>query len=333
MRELAVSAAVAELLRRLESALPIVLDGATGTELTRRGVPTPLPLWSATALRTHPDVVQAIHRDYLRAGARIIVANTFRTNVRTLRRAGLLDEGAALNRAAVALARAAADRPTAGAAGRHDSSGALQGCWVAASVGPVEDCYHPERVPDEATLLVEHRQMMDWLHHARPDLVWIETMNTVREARLAATAAAAFGLPFAVSFVVRENGDLLSGEPLEQAVAAVEPLGPLAIGLNCIPPTGVTRHLPRLRAATKRPLAAYAHIGNPDPICGWSFSQFLAPEQYAAHARRWAELGARIIGGCCGTTPDHIRAVAATLAEAGEQTFSHEGGRDRVTAR
>jgi homocysteine S-methyltransferase len=276
---------------------PLVLDGATGTELTRRGVPTPLPLWSGGALESHPDVVEQIHRDYVQAGADIVVANTFRTNVRTLRGAGRLEEGPNLNRVAVELARRAA-------AGR---------AWVAASVAPLEDCYYPERVPDEAVLRAEHGRMAAWLKAARPDLIWIETMNTIREARAAAEAAADTALPFVVSFVTREGGDLLSGESLEEAVAAVDAFAPLAIGLNCIPPKGVSANLPRLRRATQRPLAAYAHIGNPDPINGWSFSQTIAPSVYAECAREWLDLGASIIGGCCGTTPEHIRAAAAIL--------------------
>lgn len=273
----------------------VLLDGATGTELTRRGVPTPLPVWSTAALLDHPERVEGIHRDYAEAGADIVVANTFRANPRVLRDAGLLEEGAALIRRAIRLAR------------RGAAHGA--GTLVAASVAPVEDCYRPERVPDENTLREEHRQMMTWVESARPDLVWVETMNTVREARQAAAAAHDSRLPFVVSFVVRENGELLSGEPLADAVAAVEPSDPVALGLNCIPPEGMTRNLPRLREATERPLVAYAHIGNPEPIAGWSFSQTVAPDAYAGHAARWIEIGARVVGGCCGTTPAHIAAL------------------------
>jgi S-methylmethionine-dependent homocysteine/selenocysteine methylase len=287
-----------ELERRL-AAGPIVLDGATGTELTRRGVDTTLPLWSAAALRTHPQAVESIHRDYAEAGAQIIVANTFRTNPRTLRRAGCAADGPELNRLAIAIARRAIAECTV-----------RRRVWVAGSVAPVEDCYSPQLVPDEPTLLDEHRRMVAWLRDAQPDLIWIETMNTVREARAAAGAAFDAGLPLVVSFVVREDGNLLSGEPLEAAVDAVEPFAPLAIGLNCIPPEGITRNLPRLRQATRRPLAAYAHIGNPEPICGWSFSQSVPPQRYAEHAQRWRATGATIIGGCCGTTPAHIAALA-----------------------
>ncbi len=287
----------------------LLLDGATGTELTRRGVATPLPLWSAGALLDHPDVVREIHADYVAAGADIIVANTFRSNVRTLRDAGLYEKGEELNRIAVELAREAAKKV---ATGRDHP------VWIAASVAPVEDCYCPELVPDERTLVNEHGRMTDWLAAAGADLIWIETMNTVREAKAAAHAASEAGLPLVVSFVVKQDGDLLSGEPIEEAIGAVEPFEPLALGINCIPPDGVTRNLPRLRAATPRPLLAYAHLGNPEPITGWSSSQDVSPEAYATEAARWIELGARIVGGCCGTTPAHIAALRRL-------TKKHEG--------
>ena len=279
---------------------PLVLDGATGTELERRGIKLALPLWSATALTECPDLLATIHQEYASAGAEIIVANTFRTNVRTLRQAGCLADGPELNRSAIELVRR--------------SLGADQdSILVAASVAPVEDCYSPERVPDEGILQEEHQQMMGWLQAAQPDLVWIETMNTIREARVAAEAAVVASLPFAISFVVAETGNLLSGEPLEEAVAAVEPLAPLALGLNCIPPRGLTVLLPRLRRASNHPLVAYAHINNSIPIRGWSFAQSLSPAEYADFAKQWLDIGANIIGGCCGTTPEHIRAVRSLV--------------------
>lgn len=277
---------------------PLLLDGATGTELERRGVSGSVPLWSAGALLTAPDVVAAVHRDYVLAGADILIANTFRTNPRTLEQAGLRDRGAELNARAVALARQAT-------AGRD--------VLVAASVAPVGDCYCPERVPPDAELTAEHARMIAWLAVAEPDLIWIETMNCAREARIAAMTAGAARLPFVVSFVVQESGDLLSGDRLEDAVRGIEPFAPAAIGLNCIPPRGVTALLPRLRRATVLPLVAYAHIANPAPIRGWSYAEDCTPAEYAAYAAQWLELGVMVVGGCCGTTAAHIKAVRGVL--------------------
>lgn len=290
-------------LRERFAARKLLLDGATGTELARRGVATPLPLWSAGAIDTNPHIVEQIHRDYVLAGADILVANTFRTNPRRLRNAGVIERGAELNRRAIELARSAA--AAGGSRGRD--------VIVAASVAPVEDCYHPERVPEDAELVPEHRWMVEWIQAAGADLAWIETMNTLREARIAAESAARVGLPFAISFVVAESGDLLSGDPLEEAVATVERLDPLAVGINCIPPEGATALLPRLRRASSHPVAVYAHLGNPEPILGWSFSSDVDPAAYAEHAERWLTAGATIIGGCCGTTPAHIAALRDLL--------------------
>lgn len=280
----------------------VVRDGAMGTELERRGVPCPAPLWSAAALESQPQIVRQIHAEYVAAGAGLIVANTFRTNPRTLRAAGLFEHGERLNCVALRLANEAAeDAPVC----------------IAASVAPVGDCYRPELVPREVELVVEHALMMAWLRAAagesRLDLVWIETMNTVREARAAAEAARRAGFEFAVNYVLREDGALLDGEPLEQAVAAVEELEPAAIGLNCIPPRGITRYLPALRELTQRPIAVYAHINNARPTPGWSFAERVSPAEYGGLAARWRALGAAIVGGCCGTTPEHIAAVSAAV--------------------
>jgi S-methylmethionine-dependent homocysteine/selenocysteine methylase len=285
-------------LEQLEGRLargPVVLDGAVGTELERRGVPCPPPLWSADALLSAPAVVRDIHHAYVTAGADIIVADTFRTNPRTLRAAGRLADGPVLCASAVSLARRA--------------TRSHRDVYVAASVAPVEDCYRPDLVPPEGVLDEEHAAMMVWLERAEPDLIWIETMGTVREARAAARAASARLLPFAVSFVVQESGVLLGGEPLEDAVAAVEPFAPLAVGLNCIPPRGLTALLPRLAGATDRPRMAYGHIGNRRPIHGWRYAQDATPDAYAAFARGWLDQGVAVVGGCCGTSPAHIRAV------------------------
>jgi len=138
-------------------------------------------------------------------------------------------------------------------------------------------------------------------------------MGTIAEARVAADAAARHDLPLAVSFVVQENGALLGGESLRDAIEAIEAFEPLAIGLNCIPPSGVSALLPRLRDATDRPLAAYAHVDNVEPIRGWSFAEQVEPAAYATHVNQWLEAGVGIVGGCCGTTPAHIAEVRSLV--------------------
>ncbi len=289
-----------------------------GTELTRRGVDTALPLWSAIALDAAPDVVAQIHRDYLDAGARVITTNTFRTNVRALAKAGIAHRARELTFQAVALARQAVMAWQQGQ-GRAScgSSAADPPIQVAGSIAPVEDCYAPELVPSDAELAEEHAVLARNLADAGVDLILVETQNTIREAVAAARAVRAVGKPLWVSFTLDDENRLLSGEWLPDAVRAVLPFEPRAILVNCVPVRQVASALKRLRSAAPSHVAigAYGNVGHVDEVIGWTLANAVAPDAYAEAAREWRDLGATIIGGCCGTTPEHIRAVSAQLAE------------------
>ncbi len=282
----------------------LLLDGAMGSELQRAGVDTSLPLWSALALLRAPHAVRGIHRAYLEAGADIITTNTFRTNLRTLRRAGREEEWEDLNLLAVRLAFEARDwypieRPV----------------LIAASIAPVEDCYSPGLVPAEAELREEHERQARLLAGSGVDLLLLETMNCIREGIAASRAAAATGKSWAVSFVCDNEGNLLSGESLADAARAVEPLGPAAIMVNCVSARFIRRPLEILRSATTLPAGLYANVGTPAKEAGWKFSEEATMEEYTALVPEWLRLGARIIGGCCGTTPDHIAGMRNALRE------------------
>jgi S-methylmethionine-dependent homocysteine/selenocysteine methylase len=288
-----------ELAARLARGSVLVLDGATGTELERRGVRTTLPLWSALALLEAPGAVEAIHRDYVEAGAEALTANTFRTHARSLAHAGLAERAGELCAAAVALARAAAA-----------SAAADRRVFVLGSAAPLEDCYRPDLVPGPRELEAEHALHAGHLARAGVDAILVETMNTVREAKAALAAALGAGRPALVSFVCGAGARLLSGETLASAVEAVAPLAPLAVLVNCLPPRAVDACLPVL-AASGLPFGAYANLGRPGDEGGFTRSDDCLPEEFAAFGARWIERGARAVGGCCGTTPAHLRALAA----------------------
>ncbi|MDH5567158.1 MAG: homocysteine S-methyltransferase family protein [Myxococcales bacterium] len=296
-----------DLAARLSEGAIFVLDGATGTELERRGVPTDLPLWSAPALRDHPDVLEQIHADYVAAGVDALTANTFRTQRRTLARGGWGDRADALTARAVILARRGAARA---AHGRR--------IFVLGSAPPLEDCYRPDRVPDDAALEREHAEHARHLVAAGVDAVLVETMNSIREAVAATRAARRAGAAVLTSFVCWNGARLLSGESLAEAVKAVAAEDPLALLVNCLPPSNVPACLAVL-ATQPRPSGAYANLGAPDDTVGFRRSEDCTPEAFAAHARGWIEAGARIVGGCCGTTPEHLRAVAAQRSGASER--------------
>lgn len=269
-----------------------------GTELQRRGADTRLPLWSAWALIQSPELVLAIHCDEVSAGAEVLTANTFRTHRRTLEKAGVGARAGELTGLAVALARQAARE-----SGRR--------VFVAGSLSPLEDCYRPDLVPEDAALEREHAEQAQVIAGAGADVILAETHNSIRELRAAVRAAKATGLPVVASVVTDGKGNLLSGEPIEEAASALAPLHPEVLSINCVPAARLAGDLHRLGAAAPGiPLAAYGNLGLPADDNGWAFTETLTPEEYAGHARAWLEAGARLVGGCCGTTPLNTSALA-----------------------
>jgi S-methylmethionine-dependent homocysteine/selenocysteine methylase len=260
-------------------------------------------LWSAVGLLERPDLVHQIHIENLLAGADIVTTDTFRTTARTLRKAGIDPSHAPeLDTLAVRLAveaRAAAKRPKS---------------WIAGSIAPLEDCYLPtfETPPDVA--LAEHRAQASSLAAAGVDLIMVETMPTAEEAEIALRAAVETGRPATVGFVctVPNRGErvrLLSGETLSDAVARVKQLAPAAIFVNCAAPPVITAALRELRELTTLPTGAYANVGHVDESTGWRPDVRVTGERYAEHAAEWISLGARVVGGCCGTHPEHTAAL------------------------
>ena len=277
----------------------LLLDGATGTELNRRDVDTGLPLWSANAFITDAGlkVLRQVHLDYLNAGADIITTNTFRTNRRVLVGKGFSAHELTLR--AVATAREAV---------AEFGKPAL----VAGSLSTLEDCYRPDLVPPDDECLAEHSERIDHLVEGCVDLLLIETMNTIREAVIAAKIATSTGLPTWVTFVCDKNGRILSGESLTDAAELLMPLGVKALGVNCMPAHTIAQPLSELRAICGEnfPLVAYGNIGYVDDEQGWINTDSTTPEGYLQHSQSWP---AQIIGACCGSTPEHIRKLKQGL--------------------
>lgn len=284
---------------RQEQKKPILMDGGTGTEITRRGISTKLPLWSAEALMTAPDVVKAIHRDYIGAGAEVIITNTFRTQRRTLDKVGKGQEAERLTKLAVMLAKDAIKETNVD----HK-------VWIAGSVAPLEDCYTPELYPGDKQAATEHAEHIRFLVEAGVDFILVETMNTIRETKVALKAAKSHDVPLAVSYCINEEGQLLSGESVEDMVQVAEPLNPLAIMINCSDPGASTGVLKKLYELTTLPLGVYANgMGEAHNDQGWIFEGGVSVKTYLGHVMDWIEAGAILVGGCCGTTPEYIRAI------------------------
>ncbi len=285
----------------------VILDGAIGTEILRRNV-----TWADHQLASRPDFVRGIHEDYIRAGADVISTNSFQLCRRALdnhfrdaahrRHIGARDLDHRADRLLAASVHLAIEARERAAAGRRVA--------VAAAVTTLEWCFRPDLAPPPERARAEYREILRVVKDAGADLVLLETVNSIAEPRVALEEAKCLGLPCWVSFVPDERGLLFTGESLAQAVAQLEPLGVDAILLNCAPPEDITVALGQLARHARVPIGAYPHIGRFDPP-EWLFTDEYPPSKYREAAALWKQMGARILGGCCGTTPDHIAALGA----------------------
>jgi len=294
---------------KLDRGKPVLLDGGIGTEILRREV-----TWADHQLTRQPDIVRAIHFDYVHAGADVISTNTFQLSrrgfvqhfrdlehMRHIGAADLETRWMELIYAGVRLAREACVQ--AGAADRVAVAGALT---------TLEWCFRPDLAPDVAQAEAEYRELAAAFANAGCDLLLIETVNSVADAVAAASAARSVGVPYWIAFVPDQSGKLFSGETIARACQALETLAPDAILVNCAPPPDIDAGLHELRSAWRGPSGAYAHIGRFDPP-EWLFTNEYPPGRYLQVAREWRDQGAAIVGGCCGTTPDHIAFLASQL--------------------
>ena len=305
----------------------LLLDAAIGSELTRRGIDTHGPAWSAPAIERAPEVLAAIHADQARAGADVITANTFRTQRRVLSRIGEARRAREWTIAAVRIARDAVEQAADERASERPGAPPVR---VAGSIAPLDDILRPELAPDEATARVEHNEHVGHLAEARVDLLLVEAMTTIAESRAATSAAAGSGLEtWSAVTLDRSGGSLLSGEPLDAWVEAIAPLHPAAILVSGAPDalapalTRIAMLAPDIGAVP----GAYATLGSGAAHVAGGSGDGVDLTVYAEAAKGLVAAGARIVGGGHGTKPAHTRALRAMLDEhlAAERLSTTEG--------
>jgi S-methylmethionine-dependent homocysteine/selenocysteine methylase len=302
---------------------PLLLDGGMGQELIHRGMPDTEPsLWSANALAEAPDLVQEVHEDFLRAGADMIITNTYATPPERLEEAGLGDRVEALNRTAGRLAERARE-----AVGRD--------ALIAGSLPPIRGSYRPDLVGEADEIEPQYREQAGYLA-PYVDVFLCETMSTPDEARAAVRGAASTGLPVLVSYTIadppspEDTGPALrNGQSLKRAVGALADLPVEGLLLNCSYPESISAAVPVLRRLTDRPVGAYAnaftHVPDDwderadalDPNALPERREDLDADAYAAHVEGWLDAGADIVGGCCEVGPDHIARLRSMVDQAG----------------
>jgi S-methylmethionine-dependent homocysteine/selenocysteine methylase len=310
----------------------VVLDGAFGTELDRRGVKKihHPHIWSAAGLTRAPQVVLQIHRDYALAGADVITVGAFRTNCTALRKAGLDHLSRPLTHLAVNLAQEVKSMLW-----RHRG----EEICIAGNLTSVEDCYSPGLSPGEGASS-EHAEKARYLAEAGCDLILIESMPTVAEGTCAVRAARLVAKPVWLSFVLKppclcRGPQLLDGTDVGElpGILADANAVPDALLFNCSWPDAVANALCAVapqRDGLVLPLGAYANVERQAAVGGpWVRIPEMTPQAYARAAVRWVELGAQIVGGCCGTTPDDVRALRQAVDSLAMQPVQATGGCSR----
>lgn len=277
----------------------LLCDGAMGTYLYERGVPFDhcFPEQNLVA----PQLIEEVHREYVEAGADILETNTYTANRFQLEHFGLDGEVRKINIRGCRIARQAAE-------GR---------CYVAGSVGPLGKSLEPIGVLAYARAVDAFREQMEALAEGGADLLMIETISDLVEMEAALEAAQTVGdLPVVVQKTFTEDGRTLMGELPHEVVARAEAAGADAVGANCtVGPQRMLDIIERMASRAVIPLVAQPTAGLPRLIDG-HITYFAEPDYMAYYAVKLAQAGARIVGACCGSTPRHIAAMAAALAEA-----------------
>lgn len=289
-----------------------ILDGGMGGELIRREATPRGELWSAQALLDAPDSVLEVHKDYIAAGAEIIITNTYSTIPSYLGKLQLEDRSEELTALAGSIARQAADQ-------------ADHPIQVAGSLPPLDESYRPDLAPGDEKARPIYRAMARALD-PYVDLYLCETMSCIRESVNAVSAAreiSGSAKPVYVSWTLSETpgAGLRSGESISDALKAIAGFDIDACLFNCTSPEAITQGLAELRTLTELPMGAYPNrLSIPD---GWTLDNEvptgyrldLDVATYVEYANRWAQNGASIIGGCCGIGPEYISALRDSLRD------------------
>ena len=287
---------------------PIILDGATSTELERRGVPMDNEAWSGLAALSHPDLLRDLHAEYLRAGAEVIIANTYAAAPHHLAAAGFGERAREINLRSVELALEARDAAADGPA------------WVAGSLSLMAPGFHSANRLAPAEHGERLRVQASWLAEAGADLLALEMLRDVEWSTAALEAALSVGLPVWAGFscAVGDAGALLSqgavAEPMpfEEILRVVTGRGEALVGIMHSEIEDTDPGLECARRVCEAPLGAWPNSGHFKPP-HWQFHDVATPDAFAATAARWVEEGVRVVGGCCGLGPEHIRAMVERL--------------------
>jgi S-methylmethionine-dependent homocysteine/selenocysteine methylase len=293
--------------QRLNAGEIVLIDGATGTELQRRGVPMDKMAWSGIAVVTHPDAVRETHEDYIRAGAQVVITNTFGSTRQMLEPAGYGDLVETVHRGAVRLARQACENMGVPVA-------------VAGSISSEPSGFDRDGFFPPERELAAYREAAGLLADAGVDLIALEMMVETTHAAMALEAALETKLPVWLGVGCRKTreGKIVSFDhtDLELSVVldALIPMGPSVVNIMHSEIGAIPEAIALVRERWSGPIGVYPESGyftKPN----WNFVDVISPAHLVREALGWVTAGVQILGGCCGTSPEHIRALQDAMPE------------------
>jgi homocysteine S-methyltransferase len=300
----------ATIARRLKNGGVVILDGGTGTELERRGVPMNPEAWCGPATLKHIDVLEDIHRDYIAAGADIITANTYASSRLMLSQAGLADQFEDINRTAVA------------AAHRARAASGQEGVMVSGSLSHMLPMVSGEaksdlaQAPSVAEMTDAFGELAELLRAEGCELILLEMMYHPDRMEPAFKAAMDTGLPVWAGLSARrgEDGQVFSFTseveiPFEETIRLLADFDVAAAGVMHTPSDVIGDAIALLRNDFDGPLTAYPDSGY-FKMPHWQFEDVISPDEFLTFATEWVADGVQVVGGCCGLSPEHIAAIA-----------------------
>jgi len=278
-----------------------------GSELIRWGMELPEHIWSAAANLTNPELVLKIHREYVDAGADYITANTFRTTPRAFGKLDSLVAGFVEVNKKDAVLNSRNSLFTAVELAKEAASNSVK---VLGSIASLEDCYSPELFPGKNTAITEFRQLGGWLSDAGVDILLLETMNSIAEAEAGLIALQSFELPIWVSFVMKDDEHLLSGDLLLDALTLLQDHSVNTVLLNCNPLQRTEKAMILLTENWTGKWGIYPNLGIGEPSPNGRITKYESMEKFTALMEKAIDLGASVVGACCGSTPEQISEIS-----------------------
>ena len=273
--------------------IPLILDGAMGTELQNRGIEIPLPLWSANANINYPEIVTDIHKDYIDAGSDIITTNTFRSTSWTYRKAGYGKiKAKELARSSIYMAVECAQKAI------------TNSVKIAGSITSVEDCYIPSDYPGRSVVEDTYGYALEWLSDAGIDIILFETMGNIKEISCALEMVEDYSMPVWLSIIMKDDMHILDGTLMQDIFKVIDQYQLDCIMINCNQIDTTIDSVQNLLIQWDEQWGAYPNLGNIDYEN--DYFTIIDESNFKRAITTLFSYNPDMLGLCCGSTPKHI---------------------------